>query len=267
MSLMSIINSHRNKHYCYLENDPNATDPPEYFIPGATSVPVIRDNYVMARPKQSFDDRRKAITHIDIDESDESLDCFLLMLFSNEIFSINIYDHEQIISLIDKGIEKFNYIGLIVHLTFRLEDNGVYLLKYKRFFNSDMKAYMFYNELSSTLVVSKDDSRSSFNAFQRLIDGFSITDHFSNDTYKKTVYRIDDRIYIDVIVNSDLKDVLTPLVVAYDEFGVLYTDYYYNSKLVSTDILNAIDPFFNEKIVDFYYLTPEEVKALEMLLL
>lgn len=26
-----------SKHYCYLENDPNATDPPEYFIPGATS--------------------------------------------------------------------------------------------------------------------------------------------------------------------------------------------------------------------------------------
>lgn len=264
MSVMSIINSHRSKHYCYLENDPNATDPPEYLIPGATSIPVIRNTYVMPRPNEPFDERRTPVTHIDINNSS---DIFFSMLFSNEIFSINVYDHDYIISLIDKGIEKFSYIGLIVHLTFRLEDNGVYLLQSKRFFNSDMKAYIFYNDISSTLVVSKDSLNSYFGNLKRFIDGMCVTDYLSKDTYKKTVYRIDDRIYIDVIVNSDLKDVLTPLVIAYDEFGILYTDYYYNSKLVSTDILNAIDPFFNEKIVDFYYFTPEEVNALEMLLL
>lgn len=265
MSLMSIINSHRSKHYCYLENDPNATDPPEYFIPGATAIPVIRDETVQFRSVQPINDQRESITNIEIKQNSN---IFLSFLFSNKIFSIDIYDHDYIISLIDEGIKKFNYVGLVVHLTFRLERNGVYLLNNKSFFNSDFKPYYFENDISSDLSVNyNNNNHHNLNHFQKIFSGYSITNYMTKDTYRKTIYLFKDRIYFDVIVNSKLSDVLTPVVIAYDEFGVLYTDYYYNSKLVSTDILNAIDPFFNEKIVDFYYFTQEEVNTLEMLLL
>lgn len=255
---------HNVKHHCYLENDPNATDPPEYFIPGATSIPVIRDKTVPFRNIQPIDDRREPITHIEIKDNSDS---FLLFLFSNKIFSIDIYDYDYIISLIYEGINKLNYIGLVVHLTFSLEENGRYLLKNKSFLNSDFEPYAFENEISSCLRIHYNNKSPHSNIFQKLFGGFSIKNYITKYTYKKTIYLFEERIYLDVIVNSELKDVLTPLVVAYDEFGILYIDYYYNSKLVSTDILNAIDPFFNEKIVDFYYFTQEEVNALEMILL
>jgi len=263
MSLISIINRYRSKHYCYLENDPNATDPPEYFIPGATSVPVIRNKHIPFRVIQPIDERREPITHIKIKQNPDN---FLSLLFSNKIFSIDNYDYDYIMSLIDVGVEKFNYIGLLVHLTFRLEENGMYLLTTKSFLNNDFNPYMFENDIAAYLSIHYKNKSTLSNYFQNFFDGFAVEDYTIKDTYKNTIYLFEERIYLDVIVNSDLKDVLTPLVVAYDEFGILYTDYYYNLKLISTAILNSIDPFFNDKIIDFYYLTPEEVAALDMLL-
>jgi hypothetical protein len=263
MSLMSIINSHRSKHYCYLENDPNATDPPEYFIPGATSIPVVRDKTVPFRNIQPIDERRESIKHIEIKDNSDS---FLLFLFSNKIFSIDIYDYDYIISLIDEGINRLNYIGLIVHLTFSLEENGTYLLKSKNFLNSDFKPYYFENNISSVFSIHYNDKNPHSTFFQKIFDGVSIRNYMTKETHKKSIYLFDERIYLDVIVNSELKDVLTPLIIAYDEFGILYTEYYYNSTIISTDILKSLDPFFDEKIADFYYLTPEEVDTLEMLL-
>ena len=75
-----------SKHYCYLENDPNATDPPEYFVRGATSVPVIRGKYIQFRENQPLDNQRCAIKIISINDS---VDVFASLLFSNEVFSID----------------------------------------------------------------------------------------------------------------------------------------------------------------------------------
>lgn len=251
------------QHHCYLENDSNATDPPEYFIPGATSVPVIRDETMPFRVIQPINERRESITNIEIKDNS---DIFLSFLFSNKIFSIDCYDYDYIISLIDLGIKKLNYVDLVVHLTFSLEENGMYLLTKKSFLNSDFKPYYFENDISSYLKIHYNKKSHLPIFFQKLCGGISIKNHITKETYKKTIYLFDERIYLDVIVNSELQDVLTPVVIAYDEFGILYTDYYYNSILISTDILNLIDPFFDENKADFYYLTPKEVVALEMLL-
>lgn len=81
-----------SKHYCYLDNDPNDTDPPEYFIQGATSVPVIRGEYIKVREDQPLDDRRCAIKSLSLNGP---VDLFASLLFSNKVFSIDLFDAEK----------------------------------------------------------------------------------------------------------------------------------------------------------------------------
>lgn len=250
------------KHYCYLENDPNTTDPPEYFIPGATAVPVIRGKHGEARSIHPLDNRRRTIKTISLNDS---VDIFSSLLFSNEIFSIDSYNPVKIMSLIDESIDKFNYKELVVHLIFHLDDDGTCSLSSKRFLNDKHEPFCFENNLSSTIRVAYKESSYQSNMLNIFKDRFKLTDYSTKKTYKETVYRAEYRYYTDIIVNCYLDDVIAPLVIAYDEFGVLYTDYYYDHERISPYILNAIKPHFDDKVGSFDYFNQNETNALKML--
>lgn len=255
-----------SKHACYLDNDPNSTDPPEYFIPGATSVPVIRGKYTKFRESQPLDNRRRAIKTFCLNDS---VDLFASLLFSNEVFSIDFYDAVKIISLIDESIDKFNYNELNVHLRFFLDDDGSYSLRHKRFLNHDYHPFCFENNISSVVSVICEENLNQSNAntlFKTLFKNrFQLTDCTTKKRYTETIYLAEHRFYIDVTVNCDLNDAIVPLVIAYDEFGVLYTDYYYDHQYIAPYILKAIKPSFDEKIVNSDYFNQNETNALKML--
>lgn len=255
-----------SKHYCYLDNDSNLTDPPEYFIPGATSVPVIRGKYTKVREEQPVDNRRRAIKTFNLNDS---VDLFDSLLFSNEVFSIDSYDSVKIISLIEQSIIKFNYNELSVHLRFFLEADGSYSLRSKRFLNYNHEPFPFENNISSIISVTPEETLNQsdpFDQFKKLFKNrFQLTDYTINKTYTETIYLAETRIYIDVTVNCELNDSILPLVVAYDEFGVLYTDYYYDHQYIAPYILKAIKPSFDEKIVNYDYFNHNETNALKML--
>lgn len=255
-----------SKHSCYLDNDPHDTDPPEYFIPGATSVPVIRGKYTKFREAQPLDNRRRAIKKFCLNDS---VDLFASLLFSNEVFSIDSYDDVKIISLIEQSIIKFNYNELSVHLRFLLEDDGTYSLSSKSFLNYDYELFCFETKISAVMTVIPKENLNNSNAFcgsKRLFNnGCLLTNSTIHKPYKETTYLAETRIYIDVNVNCESNYSILPLVVAYDEFGVLYTDYYYDSQHVSPYILKAIKPSFDEKVSDFDYFNQTESNSLRML--
>lgn len=255
-----------SKHYCYLDNDPNDTDPPEYFIPGATSVPVIRGEYTKVREDQPLDDRRRDIKSLSLNGS---VDLFASLLFSNEVFSIDLFDSEKIVSLVEQSIAKFNYNDLYVQLRFGLEDDGTYSLRSKRFLTPEHEHFCFENKISSVLSVTpkeKLQQSNNFTQFKTLFKNrFQLTDYAIKKQYTETIYLAESRVYLDITVNCEANNSILPLIVAYDEFGVLYTNYYYENQHIAPYILKAIKPSFDEKVIDFNYFTQTETDALRML--
>lgn len=257
-----------SKHYCYLENDPNATDPPEYFIPGATSVPIIRGEYTEVREDQPLDDRRRAIKSLSLNGS---VDLFASLLFSNEVFSIDLFDSEKIVSLVDQSIAKFNYNDLYVQLRFGLEDDGTYSLRSKRFLTPAHEHFCFENKISSVISVKpkeKLNQSNNFTQFKTLFKNrFQLTDYAMKKQYTETVYLAESRVYLDITVNCESNNSILPLIVAYDEFGIIYADFFYRNKLIDKSILTSVKPDFNDKVVDFGYFTKDETEAVKMFLI
>lgn len=246
------------KHVIQFINDPNLTDPPEYILRGATSIPVIRKRCAVCRTELNINENRKLLKMFNINRC--TLDEFSSLLFSNTLFFIDIYDQSRLLELVEKAVVYSGFKNLFVHLDFKRNSDGLLLLIDKFFYAADYKPYQFDNGLSSVVraVLSKESSL----GYSDIHDS---TAHFIN--YKETIYRFHERLYVDVLINHPEKDSISPLVVAYDEFGVVYTDYFYRNNIIDRDILRSIKPEFDERVFDFNYFTKNEVDSFKMLMI
>jgi len=246
------------EHMVQVLNDPNSTDPPEYIIRGATSFPVISKRRPLCREELNIDDRRQALKLFNL--KDFTLDTFYSLLFSNEAFFLDSFDKSYLLELVKGAVLESGLSDLMVYLNFQIEPDGTFLLVDKFFYASNRYPYVFENGLSSTLSVKL--SKKPGLSYDDISDGSA-----NLVTYKETFYRFHERLYVTVNINHPEERHILPLVIAYDEFGVVYADFFYGNKIISKEILSSIKPEFDESVSDFDYFSQDEIEAFKMLLI
>lgn len=194
-------------------------DPPEYLIEGFSSIPVIRTPTTIVTQPESIDARRKGLTLFKLSScTQEEFNDFL---FSSELFYIDFYNENHILKLIHTAVDSSNYNDLSVYLIFAAEKDGGYRLVRKFFKNRhNNNHYIFKNNLSSSFLIMDYPS-------------FSVIDEKTQQSdFYTTIYRFKERLYTKILVNCSQKNRILPLLISYDEFGVVYVEYYYNNKII-----------------------------------
>lgn len=246
----------KNLHSCTMYNP--FGDPPEYFLEGCSAIPVIRTPRIVAKQQESIDERRKELGYFKLSSCTQ--EDFNSFLFSSEILYVDIYDKELILNFIDMAINQLGYVDLYVDLIFAQEEDGSYLLVRKKFYNADYKPYIFKDNRSSSYSVS--GRTTLFEESFLIVDG-----KIEQSDFYRTVYRFKERLYTDILVNCSVRDKVLPLLISYDEFGIVYVEYYYNNKRVSDEILDSVKPHFDVKQTKFDYFTDGENEAIRMFLI
>lgn len=247
---------HELEHRVQFINDPNSTNPPEYLISGATSVPVIRKSCPLSQKEFNVDECRQSLKLFKL--KDLTLNTFYSLLFSNEVFFLDSYDSDYILNLVKEAVAVSGRNDLIVCLNFQIAPDGTFLLIEKFFYTKSHKPYAFDNKLSSTLLVQFSK--------ELKFPYFSIKDEDGNLVrYKETVYRFHERLYVEININYPEKNRILPLVIAYDEFGVVWAEFFYCNRIISKEVLRSIKPEFDDRVIDFNYFSQDEIDSLSML--
>lgn len=232
--------------------------PPEFFLSGVKSIPVIRQTATSSPSVKNFDDRRKDLSHYKLETITQS--DFNKLLFSNTLFFFDIFNKQKILDLIDKAIDSSELLDLKVEVCFEQFNDG-FLMVNKSFYNLNSDPYIsdpyiFLDGLSSSCSVVGHYGyfdTVSVDVYNRL-----------GQPYKKTLYEFEEKLYTEIFMNYPEIDKIVPLAITYDEFGIVYVNYYYNGQLIEHDILKNVKFDFDPKQNSFNYFTKNETIALKM---
>lgn len=230
--------------------------PPEFFISGVTSIPVIRTTSTTSSSVPSienFDERRKDLSLFKLEAMTQ--EDFNILLFSDKFFLLDVFDKQKLLVLLDKAVADSGFLDLKVEVFFEAH-NDVFLMVSKLFYTLDSKPYIFSDKKSSSYFVV---GRFGYFDFSSL----SVYDN-SNLCYKKTLYQFEEKLYTQLSINHPEMNKILPLAITYDEFGIVCVNYYYNGKLIEHDILKNIKFDFDARKSSFDYFTHNEICTLKM---